>query len=187
MRCLAGTTPAQASPGRTRHDPWRRSATKRSTHVAARRTRGPPPAEHNRSAPRPGGTRAPAPRHRPTRRPSTSLRNRPARGLKPERRKCGSWLGWRRTGRERNPEMRPRPGFRKYLDPASMGEDEFPGDGETQAAPTQPAPGSVHAVVEPVEDFLAVLGRYSGTRVTHVEHDFLSLLLQRQRNHTFVG
>src|SRR5882672_7716286 len=63
---------------------------------------------------------------------------------------------------------------------------KFPCDREPQTAAPHAPVMDVLALIKPVENPVAILGRNSRTRVSHVEHHLSPLSSQRQRNHTLV-
>src|SRR5882672_73367 len=101
-------------------------------------------------------------------------------------RRSGSWLGTRRPGRKRNAEMGAALAIAHDLDATVVSHYKFPCDREPQTAAPHAAVMNVLALIKPVENPVAILGRNSRTRVSHVEHYLSPLSPQRQGNHTLV-
>src|SRR5690349_2039529 len=72
------------------------------------------------------------------------------------------------------------------LDATFVSHDELPRDREPQTAAPHAAVMNVLALIKPVENPVAILGRNSRTGVSHVEHYLSPLSSQRQGNHTLV-
>src|SRR5947207_15866959 len=70
------------------------------------------------------------------------------------------------------------------LDATVVSHHKFPCDREPQTAAPHAAVVDVLALIEPVENPVAILGRNSQTRVSHVEYHLSRLSSQRQGYHT---
>src|SRR5205814_7737977 len=72
------------------------------------------------------------------------------------------------------------------LDATVVSHHKFPCDRDLQTAAPHAAVVDVLALIEPVENPVAILGRNSRTRVSHVEYHLSPLSSQRQGNPTLV-
>src|SRR5258706_15951254 len=106
-----------------------------------------------------------------------------SRGL----RRSGSWFGTRRPGRKRNAEMGAALAIAHDLDATVVSHHKFPCDREPQTAAPHAAVMDVLALIKPVENPVAILGRNSRTSISHVENYLIPLSSQCPENHTLAG
>src|SRR6266513_4891740 len=92
----------------------------------------------------------------------------------------------RRPGRERHAEVGARRGDLYDLDSPAVSDHELPRNGQAQTAAADSTAMDVLALIEPIENPLAILERNSRTRVSYVKHHLDPLSSQRQRNHTLI-